>query len=121
MPSEADCLVAHAFHQTAVARDDPSAVIDQRLAEARRQPTHRCGHDRGGDDVAGQHPGGFVRGGGESARDQIGEQQWPLVEQSPAQDFPLAGRVVGFRQGNAEMGFLEIGVRDLKAGIGNAR
>ena len=32
--------------------------------EARGDPAHRRGHDRGGDDVGGEHPGDLVARGG---------------------------------------------------------
>ena len=62
MAGQRRCLVADALHHVAIGRDDPGAVIHQRLAEARRHVAFGDRHADGGPEALTQRAGrGFDR------------------------------------------------------------
>ena len=59
-PASGAGFVADAFHQAAVAGDDPGAVVDQAFAEFCREQTLRDGHADGGRQALAQRAGGHL-------------------------------------------------------------
>jgi hypothetical protein len=62
MPGECAGLVAHAFHQAAIAGDHPGAVVDQALAEFCRQQAFRERHAHGSCQALAKRAGGHFDG-----------------------------------------------------------